>query len=154
MNIPSSLEPWHWVILFFLLLGVETLGAGGFLLGGATAALVVAGINWLLPSFGWAEQLAIFAALSLILTVAYWYFFQKVYDRDDLPDLNNRGAQLIGRYVELNEDLPYGQGKAQIGDTLWKVKVSSKKSLFKGTFVVVTGCQNMTLLIEEQLDKG
>ncbi|MDP0562028.1 MAG: NfeD family protein [Candidatus Endonucleobacter sp. (ex Gigantidas childressi)] len=154
MSIPSSLEYWHWIILFFLLLSIETIGAGGFLLGGATAALVVAGVNWLLPNLDWAEQLAIFAALSLVFTVAYWYFFQRVDDRDEFPELNNRGSQLIGHYFELREDLPYGQGRVQIGDTLWKVKGNSKKTLVKGTLVVVAGCQNMTLFIEGQKGEG
>ena len=148
MDVLNLLEPWHWLILAFLLLAAEALGAGGFLLGSAAAALLIAAISWMLPALGWAGQFVIFALFSLVLTIAYWKMFRKVNNQSDHPELNNRASQLIGRVFELDQDIPGGQGKAQIGDTLWKVQ--SNKTLLKGTQVVVVSCQGMVLFIEEQ----
>lgn len=145
MNIAITLEPWHWLILLFVLLGVEALGAGGFLLGGAAAAAVVALWLWLMPDMSWPIQLVMFGIGSLLFSLAYWKLFRKV--NSDSPGLNNRASQLIGRTIVLEHDLPAGQSKLAIGDTLWKVE--SDRSVTKGSKVSVTGNQGMMLLVRE-----
>ncbi|WP_062269976.1 NfeD family protein [Endozoicomonas arenosclerae] len=147
MDFLNSLQPWHWLIIAFICLGLEALGAGGFLLGSAAAAFLLAAVLWLLPDTGWAWQLVWFAVGSLIFTVAYWKFFRKVNEKSDYPQLNQRAAQLIGRVVVLENDLPGGQGKIQIGDTLWSVRASGQ--LEKGCSVIITGSEGMTLLIDK-----
>ncbi|KEQ17735.1 NfeD family protein [Endozoicomonas numazuensis] len=146
MDFLNTLQPWHWLIVAFLCLGLEALGAGGFLLGSAAAAFLLAAVLWLLPETGWAWQLVWFAVGSLIFTVAYWKFFRGVNEKSDYPQLNQRAAQLIGRVVVLENDLPGGQGKIQIGDTLWSVKAVGH--LEKGCPVIITGAEGMTLLID------
>lgn len=153
MDMLDSLQSWHWLILMFLLLGAETLGIGGFLLGSAAAALLVGVVKWLLPELGWAGQLVVFAVGSLVFSVAYWKFFKKMNDSNDYPNLNNRASQLIGQYFQLDQNVLNGQGKAQVGDTLWAVQTNCKRDLAKGTTVVVVGCQGMTLMIESS-DRG
>ncbi|WP_257267129.1 NfeD family protein [Endozoicomonas sp. ONNA2] len=122
MDISNVLEPWHWLILFFVLLGAEALGAGGFLLGSAAAAAVVSLWLWLVPDMSWPVQLVIFGTGSLLLSFSYWKLFRKVNNKSDSPKLNNRASQLIGRTIMLDHDLPAGQSKLAIGDTLWKVE--------------------------------
>ena len=147
MDFLNTLQPWHWLIVAFLCLGLEALGAGGFLLGSAAAAFLMAAVLWLLPETSWAWQLVWFAVGSLIFTVAYWKFFRQVNEKSDYPQLNQRAAQLIGRVVILENVLPGGQGKIQIGDTLWSVKASGQ--LEKGCSVIITGSEGMTLLIDK-----
>lgn len=142
-----TIESWHWLVVAFLLLGAETLGAGGFLLGSAASALLLAMIRWLGPNISWSWQLALFGAFSLVFTVAYWKLFKKINNRSDHPELNNRASQQVGRVLVLPQDLPHGQGRLQIGDTFWKVQ--APRPLKKGTLVAVTGCDGMVLLIEE-----
>ena len=89
----SSLQPWHWIVLTCALLGMEALGAGGFLLGSALASALVALILWLMPELGWSGQLLWFAGFSLLFTVAYWKLFRRVNNRSDHQQLNNRAAQ-------------------------------------------------------------
>ncbi len=149
MDIAFTLEPWHWLILLFVLLGAEALGAGGFLLGSAAAAAVVSLCLWLSPDMGWPLQLVIFGAGSLLLSFAYWKVFKKVNNKSDNPELNNRASQLVGRTVVLDQDLPAGQSKLQIGDTLWKVE--SDRAVPLGKKVSVTGHQGMMLLVREQV---
>lgn len=141
------IEPWHWLILTFLCLGLEALGASGFLLGSAAASLLMAALVWLFPELGWALQLTLFGGFSLIFTLAYWKLFRRANNENDHPELNQRGAQLIGRVIQLEEELIQGQGRIQVGDTLWKVRASG--TIEKGSTVVVTGCDGMTLLIEQ-----
>ncbi|WP_299727169.1 NfeD family protein [uncultured Endozoicomonas sp.] len=148
MDIAMSFEPWHWLILFFVFLGAEALGAGGFLLGSAAASALVALILWISPDVSWPSQLMWFGIGSLLFTVAYWKFFRKVNNKSDSPELNNRALQLVGRTVLLDHDLPAGISKLQIGDTFWKVQ--SDRSVARGHNVIVTGCQGMVLLVMEQ----
>ena len=148
MDIVFSLEPWHWLILFFALLGAEALGAGGFLLGSAAAAAVVSLWLWLEPGMSWPIQLVIFGMGSLLLSFAYWKLFRKVNNKSNSPGLNNRALQLVGRTVVLEHELPAGQSKLQIGDTLWKVE--SDRPVPQGKKVSITGNQGMVLLVREQ----
>lgn len=147
MDIAITLEPWHWLILLFVLLGAEALGAGGFLLGSAAAAAVVSLWLWLVPAINWPVQLVIFGIASLLLSFAYWKLFRKVNDKSDSPELNNRASQLVGRTIILDHDLPAGHSKLQIGDTLWKVE--SDRYVPRGRTVSVTGNQGMTLVVRE-----
>ncbi|KEI71879.1 NfeD family protein [Endozoicomonas elysicola] len=149
MDIAFTLQPWHWLILVFLFLGAEALGAGGFLLGSAIAAAVVSLWLWLVPEMGWPVQLLIFGIGSLLFTLAYWKLFRNVNNKNDSPELNNRALQLVGRTITLEHDLPAGQSRLQIGDTLWKVE--SDRNISQGCKVSVTGHRGMVLLVREQV---
>ena len=148
MDFLTSLQPWHWLIVTFLCLGLESLGAGGFLLGAALAGLLLASLLWIMPGLAWSWQLVWFAASSLVFTVAYWKLFRKVNDRTDHLQLNNRAAQLIGRVTVVQETLEHGQGRIQIGDTLWKVRAD--ETIETGTTVKVIDVEGMTLIIKKQ----
>lgn len=149
MDIAFTLQPWHWLILVFLFLGAEALGAGGFLLGSAIAAAVVSLWLWLVPEMGWPVQLLMFGIGSLLFTLAYWKLFRNVNNKNDSPELNNRALQLVGRTITLEHDLPAGQSRLQIGDTLWKVE--SDRNISQGCKVSVTGHRGMVLLVREQV---
>ncbi|AMO56464.1 hypothetical protein GZ77_06670 [Endozoicomonas montiporae] len=146
MDFLSSIQPWHWLIMGFLFLGLEALGTGGFLLGSALSGLLLAALLWLVPDLSWGWQLVWFGAGSLVLTVAYWKLFRRVNEKSDNHQLNNRAAQLVGRVVEVSETLVHGQGRVQVGDTLWKVQAS--EAIEAGAKVVVVGADGMTLLVE------
>ncbi|MCL6269706.1 NfeD family protein [Sansalvadorimonas sp. 2012CJ34-2] len=143
MDFLTELQPWHWVILTFLLLGLEALGAGGFLLGAVVASLLQALILWLAPDMSWAAQFSIFGAATLVFTICWWKFFRKSGQNTEEPLLNNRAAQQVGRVFVLEHDLPGGHGRVQLGDTMWKVKAS--ETLHAGTTVIVSGAEGMSL---------
>ncbi|OED45960.1 hypothetical protein ACH42_04340 [Endozoicomonas sp. (ex Bugula neritina AB1)] len=146
MDILTDIEPWHWLIVSLLLFGLEALGAGGFLLGGAFAGVLLAVVLWLVPDMGWASQFMIFGAASLILTLTYWKLFRRVNEQSDRPELNNRTAMLVGSIVELSEDFPEGLGRIKIGDTLWKSR--SPVMIPSGKKIKVVGYMGTTLEIE------
>lgn len=145
MDFLAELQPWHWLILTFLLLALEALGTSGFLLGSAIASVLLAGIIWLNPELSWSWQIALFAILSLVCSLGYWKLFRKVNEQSDHPELNNRAAQLAGRVLVLDQDLPAGQGKIQVGDTLWKARAD--EPLTKGMSVEIVGYEGMTLFL-------
>ena len=148
MDFLTSLQPWHWLIVGFLFLGLEALGSGGFLLGSALGGLLLALVLWLAPGMSWGAQLILFGVSSLVFTVAYWKFFRKVNEQTDRAQLNDRAGQLVGRVVDLQDTLKHGQGRVQIGDTLWKVQAS--ETIEAGSQVVVVGTDGMTLLVERK----
>ncbi|MGI9275808.1 MAG: NfeD family protein [Endozoicomonas sp.] len=149
MDFLNALQPWHWIVLAFLLLGLEALGTGGFLLGSAAAGFLLGLLLWLMPDLGWPWQFAVFGIASLTFTLAYWKFFRRANEHNDHPELNNRAQQLVGRILVLEEDLVNGQGRIQVGDTFWKVRANG--SIEKGATVQVVGADAMTLLVERQL---
>ncbi|MTI13730.1 NfeD family protein [Sansalvadorimonas verongulae] len=146
MSFIAELQPWHWVVFCFLLLGMEALGAGGFLLGAAAAAVLQGFLLWLVPDMGWAVQFSVFGAGALIFTVVWWFFLRKSGQNSEEPLLNDRAAQMVGRIVVLDQNLPGGHGRIQIGDTKWKVRAN--QTLEAGATVVVVGSEGMTLFIE------
>jgi len=144
----ETLTGWHWLILSVLLFSAELLGAAGFLLGGAVAALLVAGavaLDWLT---GWQMQLLSFALLSILLTLAYLRLFKSTNEKTDRSDLNDRAGQLVGRHIQLTAPLTAGQGRTQIGDTLWRVKVvDGTDALTAGDNAEIVGTEQQVLLI-------
>jgi hypothetical protein len=147
MEFFESLQSWHWLILGIALLLAETLGAAGFLLGTAIAALLMAALAWLVPGLGWQSQLALFAIAAITFTALYWKFFKGYNEKTDAPHINNRALQLVGRTFVLKHDLDFGEGRVQIGDTFWRARASS--ALAEGATVTVVGAEGMVLLVEE-----
>ncbi|QIZ78376.1 NfeD family protein [Ferrimonas lipolytica] len=143
----SQLQPWHWIILCLLLLGAEAIGIGGFLLGAAAAAAAIAGFLFFWPDTSWANQLILFAIAAVIFTVAYWRFFRSYNDHTEQPQLNDRAAQLIGRSWVLQQSLPSGESRVQIGDTLWRVR--TEQQLQQGIRVEVIDRDGMVLLVRQ-----
>ncbi len=152
MDFLHELQPWHWLIIVFVCLGLEALGAGGFLLGTAAASALLALLLWLIPDISWPAQLVYFGIASLLLTLAYWKFFRKINEENDYPQLNDRSSQLIGTVIVLDHDLAAGPGKIQIGDTFWRVQSST--SVARGESVLVTGNKGMVLIVARQNDES
>lgn len=141
----NTLTLWHWLILGVLLLILEILGASGFLIGLAVASLVVAAIVALELIVSWPFQLLTFALLGIIFTILYWRIFRSFNRHSDEPLMNDRAAQLIGRKFLLEQGLENGQGRVQVGDTLWKAEAET--SLAAGTRVEVYASEGMVIKI-------
>ncbi|RTE66586.1 NfeD family protein [Amphritea opalescens] len=139
----NTLTQWHWLILGIVLLILEMLGASGFLIGLAVAALVVAAVVALGVVDSWSYQLLLFALLGITFTVLYWRVFRTFNSQTDEPLLNDRAAQLIGRKFVLEQNLENGQGRVQVGDTLWKAEADT--TLLAGTKVEIYASEGMMI---------
>ena len=65
--------------------------------------------------------------------------------RSDLPDLNVRGAQYIGRVAVVADAITGGRGKVRIGDTVW---AAAGPDMPAGSSARVTGTENTVLVVE------
>ncbi len=136
---------WHWFSLTVVLLIGEALGAAGFLLGAALAALLVGVLLIVSPEFSWQTQLFLFATFAVVFTIVYWKRFKKFNQETTNPNLNNRAAQLIGKTLVLDHSLPLGHGKIQIGDTLWSVHC--EEPVAPGSTIRIVGVEGSILQI-------
>jgi membrane protein implicated in regulation of membrane protease activity len=141
----EAMQFWHWILLAIVLIAGEALGAAGFLLGAVMAALELALITYIWPDLTWQQQMSLFALLALLCSVWFWYRFRSFNQTTAQPHLNDRASRLIGREFALTQSMIGGQGKIQVGDTLWRVE--SATNLPVGTQIKVTGHRDMVLLI-------
>jgi membrane protein implicated in regulation of membrane protease activity len=148
-RIVSELGPWNWMVLGFVLLVMEIVLPGVFLLWIGIAALVVGAVSlfaWDAAFWGWQTQVLLFLVLSLASAyVGKTLVGSSRKDDSDQPLLNRRGVQLIGRTATLTEPITNGRGRVRLGDTLWRV---SGPDLPAGAQVRVTGAADTDLELE------
>ncbi len=120
----GELGPWNWMVLGFVLLTLEILVPGVFLLWIGLAALIVGALSlmiWEMDFWVWEAQVVLFLALSLVCVFIGKRIMSGRGDDSDQPLLNRRGAQLIGRTATLAEPIVNGRGRIKIDDTTWRV---------------------------------
>jgi membrane protein implicated in regulation of membrane protease activity len=140
----SGFGPWNWFILAVLLFILETMVPGVHFLWFGIAAVIV-GLLGLALDISWQWQVIVFGVLS-VLTV----FWVRRYVRpdvavSDLPDLNERGQQYVGRSLVVEQAIQNGRGKVRVGDTLWQAEGPDSPA---GTRVKVTAARGTVLVVE------
>lgn len=140
-----ALHYWWW-ILALVLIAVEVILPGYFMLwigiaAGATGLVVLA-----LPGLSMLAQAVSFAVLAFLSCAAYGYWLRPRLMRDEpgSAQLNRRGEQKIGQRYVLAEPIVNGRGKAKVGDSLWLVR---GPDLPVGAMVEVVGVDGTTLLV-------
>ena len=112
-----------WWLLALVLVGAELMAPGFFMLWVGIAAAAVGLLLLFLPPLAFEMQAVLFAALAVVSCFVYWKFVRRAIDEpSDLPLLNRRGEQLVGRRFVLETAIANGQGKARVGDSLWLVE--------------------------------
>ena len=142
----AELGLWNWFVLGFVLLALEILVPGVFLLWIGIAALATGALSLLLwdGSFWiWQVQVLTFLVLSLISAFAGKRVMGNG-GESDLPLLNRRADQLVGRTATLAEPIVNGWGRVRIDDTIWKV---SGPDMPAGTTVRVSAVKNGDLSV-------
>lgn len=121
----EQLGVWLWIIGGFILLLLELLVPGVFLLWIGLAALATGAIalvaigpasDWLV----WQVQVAIFLALSAVFTITGRRYANAPGEKGS-ETLNRRGDALVGRTATLIEPIVNGHGRARIDDSSWRV---------------------------------
>ncbi|RUW49461.1 MULTISPECIES: NfeD family protein [unclassified Mesorhizobium] len=144
-RIVSELGPWNWMVLGFVLLVVEVIAPGFFMLWIGIAALIVGAVSlliWDAAIWTWQVQVLLFLVLSLVSAFVGKKLMGGRDQPTDQPLLNRRGAQMIGRMATLAEPIRDGRGRIKLGDTLWRV---SGPDLPAGTQVRVTAAADTDL---------
>jgi membrane protein implicated in regulation of membrane protease activity len=130
---------WAWIVLGLVLMGLELVVSGIFLLWLGLAA-VLTGLVVALAAMPWPLQLLLFSGLAVALVL-----FASRRGRD--PDATvNRGARgLIGREFPLDGPIVDGAGRVRFDDTIWRVAGPDAPA---GARVRVTGVEGTLLRVE------
>ena len=148
LNTLAMLGVWNWAVLGLILLFLELLTPGVFLIWIGFAALVTCLVSFTGLSFmeSWQIQLLLFMVLSVIFVLIGRKYFNPRTQSSDEPLLNRRADQLIGLRTTLEEPIINGQGRARFNDTLWRV---TGVDLPAGATVIVREYIDGLLQVEE-----
>jgi membrane protein implicated in regulation of membrane protease activity len=127
------IDNWIWGAAGAVLLVVEMLVPGYFLVFPALGALVVAGLGFVLP-LDLAGQIVLFAAVTGLLFVLCFRLYRGLI-AGGAPSLVNSPDRLVGAVAMVEEPIAAGRGKIRLGDTVW---LARGPDLPRGTAVTVT----------------
>jgi membrane protein implicated in regulation of membrane protease activity len=141
----SSLDPhWAWLSLGVLLVALEILVPGFFLIWLGLAAVATGVIAWVIaPSIS--VQLGIFAVLSFVMLFAAQSWLKKNPIVSEEPHLNQRAHRLIGDVIILTQAIDNGRGRAKVGDGEWAVRGPDASA---GERVKIVAVDGATLIVE------
>lgn len=140
-----AINYWHWWILALILLGVEVLVSGFFLLWMGVSAAAVGMLVLILPELTWQLQVFWFAVFSVGSIVGFKWWQRRHPPRTDQPALNRRGDQYRGRVLTLTRPIHNGFGEVRVDDTTWRVR---GPDLPAGARVRVVGTDGNLLEVE------
>lgn len=130
-----------WLAIGILLIGLEAAAPGIFMLWFGLAAIVTAGVVFIIPGLSLTMQIGIFAVLSIISALFAWKFIgKKDLEPEDNVNLNDRAGQLVGKRITLENPIRNGTGHAFIDDTRWTL--ISEKDLNEGSVVEISAVAN------------
>jgi membrane protein implicated in regulation of membrane protease activity len=117
----ATLGTWNWLIFGVILMALELLAPGVFLLWLGLAALLVGLLSFAFnPS--WQLQILMFAIFAAA-AVPLWRRVARSNSTVSAsnPFLNKRADALVGRVFTLEKPIIDGAGTVRIDDTIWRV---------------------------------
>ena len=140
-----TMTHWSWLVLGLGLLVMELVASFLFFLWLGVAALVTGAVLWMYPGMQWEVQVLLFSVLSIVSIVLSRKFFSHRQIESDLPNLNRRGQQYVGRVFTLTEPITNGYGKISVDDSHWRV---TGPPLESGVHVRVVAAKGSVLDVE------
>ena len=140
----GSAGPWAWIVLGLVLLGLELLAPGVFLVWLGIAG-VLTGLVTLIQPLPWPVQWLVFAALSLVSILVWMQFSRARRARSTAPELNRRTDRYIGHEAVLASPIKAGFGQLPLDDSVWRI---SGPDLPAGARVRVVGADGSVLRVE------
>jgi inner membrane protein len=116
----ASLGVWDWFIAGGLLLVLEVLAPGVFMLWLGLAALLVGAIS-MFVDWSWQAQFIAFAIFSVAAIPLWRRLSMQVGTTTDQPFLNRRAEAFVGRIFTLEKPIVDGSGTLHIDDTVWRI---------------------------------
>jgi membrane protein implicated in regulation of membrane protease activity len=136
--------PWSWIVAGLVLLALELVVPGGFMLWMGIAGIIT-GLITLFQPIGWPVQWLIFGVLSLV-AIAIWVRWNRSRPAPtDRPYLNRRADTYVGQEAVLEQAITQGFGRIVLGDTVWRV---AGPDLPVGQRVRITGSDGAVLKVE------
>lgn len=135
---------WNWLYLVVALFLLDLVIPGGHFLWFRFAAVGV-GILGLATGIAWQWQVVAFSVFSVIAALCVRKYVQPDLVTCDVPDLNTRSQQYVGRLFVVQDAIECGRGKVRVGDTIWSAEGPDAPA---GAKVTVTGVQGTVLVVE------
>lgn len=131
---------WLWLGIGVILLGIEAMFSTEWLLWPAVAAGATALLTALAPELGLKIEGAVFAALTVALTLVSKRLVKRV-NPGDLPDINDVNLRLIGQSARVVEPFTNGVGRVFISGAEWAAEIHGSNPLVGESVIVeqVTG---------------
>ena len=139
-----TLGYWDWFIAAAVLLLLEVMAPGTFMLWLGLSALLV-GLISLVVDWSWQLQFLAFAVFSMAAIPLWRRVGARARGPTDQPFLNRRGDAFIGRVFTLEKPIVGGNGTIGIGDTVWRISGPDCPS---GSRVRVAAVDGATLRVE------
>ena len=139
-----GIGPWAWVVAGVVLLALELVVPGGFLLWLGVAGIVT-GLASLFQPIAPAFQFLLFGVLALVLIVGWLRYSKGREPVSDRPHLNSRAQQLVGQERVLEEPIRNGFGRIAVGDSFWRI---AGPELEAGRKVRIVGHDGALLRVE------
>lgn len=135
---------WIWLTIGLVLIALEMLMPGVFLLWLGLAAIVTGAIAFVFD-LGPAFQVANFVFLSLIAVYSAKRVLRDKPIESSDPLLNKRGGRLTGETAIVTEAIDGGTGRIHVGDSDW---IARGPDMAVGERVRITGSDGAILLVE------
>lgn len=150
------------MLLGIVLLGFESLGAKGFLLGAGVAAFVTCLVA--LSDVEWQVQTGVFAFLTFFFTLIYFKKLKKLVQslqtsaiqrelvgngigNKNVTGRDSKYAELFGKTGKVEVSNAGKTGKARVGDKLWDIRC--KQILNVDDEIRVKNCDGSTLHVSK-----
>jgi len=135
--------PWVWLFAGIVLMGLEMLLPGAFLLWIGLAAISMSLLTYLFElSFAWQ---ALLFALSSGLMISIGRRLWNSPSASTFPHLNRRVDTFMGKTFVLDSPIIEGHGRLKIGDSVWSIQ---GPDLPTGASVRVVATTGNVLIVE------
>jgi membrane protein implicated in regulation of membrane protease activity len=141
-----GLGAWAWIILGVILIGVELVAPGAFLVWLGLAAIVTGLLDAVLD-LSWQTAALVFALLSVAAVILGRMLSRSGPEPDTgTPHLSQRGQSLVGRVFVLETPIKDGEGRIRVDDSSWRVTGADR---FAGARVRVVRVEGSTLVVDD-----
>ncbi len=113
---------WIWLAIGVVLLAIEAALSTEWLLWPAVAAGIVAVLTALGLRMGFAVEVGLFAALTVLATLMSRRLIQRVNPADS-PDINDPDVRLIGQRARVVSPFVDGRGRVFISGSEWAAEI-------------------------------
>lgn len=128
-------QDWIWLAIGVVLLIGEVLIPGVFLLWIGLAGLATGFVVAVASDISFEVQGMLFAIFSIVLVVVGRNIMKNTPEESaEAPNLNKKGAAMVGKKYVLASAIVNGEGRVAVGDTVW---AATGQDMPEGTRVIV-----------------
>ncbi len=124
---------------------LELVAPATFFLWLGVSALLTALASYLVPALNWQAECLIFSVLAVLSIWLSRRYLVHRQTQSELPHLNRRAQQYVGRVFILTEAIENGIGEIVVDDARWQVR---GPPLPKGATVNAVACEGNVLIVQ------